>query len=115
MWGDFLMKFKIKKIQVKPDSTGAEAGMRSDVVKDALKDTAEELAYDLYDLTSMDSDEYWEVEESSHSDRPVFNIINDDPNVKWREVASGDIAREVQSRQKKAPPRGRSGSRVRRK
>lgn len=115
MWGDFLMKFKIKKIQVKPDSTGAEAGMRSGTVKDALKDIAERLAYDLYNLTSMDSDEHWEVEESSHSDRPVFNITNDDPAVKWREVSDGAIAREVQSQQKKAPPRGRSGNRVRRK
>lgn len=108
------MKFKIKKLQVKPDSKGAEAGMRSGTVKDALKNIAQKLASDLYNLTSDTSDERWEVEESSHSDRPVFNVMNDDESVKWREVADGEIAREVQSQQKKAPPRGRSGNRVRR-
>ena len=114
MWGD-RMKFNVKKIVVKPISKGAEAVLRSEPVKEVLKDVAEEIAYDLYDITSMDSDEHWEVKEDSHSDRPVFNITNDDPNVKWREVADGSIARDIQSRQKKAPPRGRSCSRVRRK
>ena len=109
------MKFEIKKITVKPDSVGAEAGLRSDTVSKALKEIAEALSTEFDNITGVDDEEAWEVKEDSRSDRPVFNIVNDDPAVKWREVATGELARTVQSKNKKGSPRGKSGGRVRRK
>lgn len=109
------MKFKITKITVKPDSVGAEAGLRSNVVNKALKEIADDLSTEFDSITGVDGGDYWEVKEDSRSDRPVFNVVNDDPAVKWREVADGNLAKAAQSNNKKGSPRGKSGKRVRRK
>lgn len=109
------MKMIIKKMIFKSDSSGAEAALRSDTVRDNLEDIAEDMKTDFDAIGYVDEAEPWEVEESSRGDRIVFNVVNHDPAVKWREVAEGSLAKHAQSKNQKGSSRGKSGKRVRRK
>lgn len=88
------------KVKIVLDSAGIEQLLKSNEMKEEIKDVAVDLKNKI--SGTYDEDEQWETSHSYRKDRVIYNITTDDEELKWRELAESKIASKVGNASKKS-------------
>lgn len=87
------MQFKLKSIKIVPNDKGIQEILKGDQMRDDLLNYGKKIASELNDVT--DSEVNWDASIHERSKRLVVNVTNDDPEVKWKEVEDGKVAKYI--------------------
>lgn len=87
------MGVKFGNLKVVPNSAGIQSILKSSEMRQQMFSYGMQLAAELDEIAP--SKHGWRVEVKERKDRLVINVTNDDLEVKWREVANGNIAKHM--------------------
>lgn len=90
------MGIKIKNIKIVPNDKGIQSILKSNDMREELTKYGNKLAKELDEIAP--SKNGWKVEIGERASRFVLNVTNDDLDVKWREVANGNVAKFMASK-----------------
>lgn len=93
---------KIKPVVTNIDSRGVKKLLKSDSVNDDLKEVARDIQQNFKAISNSDD---WEIAQHERPSRSTWIIFTNNTAVKWREVASGKLAKWVRSSLMRGPLR----------